>query len=329
MSKTRKLIAGVDGGGTKTIVALLDEEGHLFGRVRCAATNYRPQNAGAIVDELKKSITQLCREAKLPAERKPDILSACLSGLGRADARQHLKEQLSKADIAAQIVAESDAMAALYGAFSGRSGIIIIAGTGSIAFGKAPSGTTFRCGGWGYLLGDEGSGFDIGRNAITAALQAVDGRGPATSLRNRLEAFFQVETIDQAVTKIYEKYATRGALAQCAPLVFEEAKKGDAVALDIVTSAAAALAKLVLVLLQKMASPDAAQVALLGNLFHNALLHANVVALLQKEASELKIVKPDFPADIGAALLGLEKCGVPISHAATARLKAGVRNNPV
>ncbi|MCA9742251.1 MAG: hypothetical protein H6695_19105 [Deferribacteres bacterium] len=327
MTRDVQWVVGIDGGGTKSVLSLIDSSGRVLARTRCAATNYQPQNIEKIVAELTHALQQLFQQAGFPATEKPDILCACLSGLGRDDARSHVRQALTDAQLARQIITESDALAALYGAFSGQPGIIVIAGTGSIAFGKSPSGEVFRCGGWGYLLGDEGSGFAIGRNAITAALQAWDGRGPTTALKQKMETFFEVDSIEQAITVIYQNYATRGALAQCAPLVFEAAQQGDQVALRIVTDAAGELARLVVILWQQFAESGAGHVALLGNLFQNDLLHAHVASMLQQRTPTVTIVEPDFPADIGAALLGMEKCQINLSETVRTALKENLRDH--
>ncbi|MFQ5630589.1 MAG: N-acetylglucosamine kinase [bacterium] len=313
MSEQAKWAIGIDGGGTKSTACLMSGEGILHARTEVGATNYNKEAALKIVGEIGNAVDQLLRKAK-KTTHKPDVLAACLSGLGREDAREHIKQLLTEKDIAHQVFAESDAMAALYGAFAGRAGIMVIAGTGSVAFGKSQAGEIFRCGGWGYLLGDEGSGFDIGRNGINAALKDCDARGPSTSLRKRFEQHFQVQAIDQAVTTIYANNATRGALAQFAPVVFEEAAKGDIVAQEILNSAAGELAQLVLTIARKMEITGQISVALMGKIFQNTIITKNLKKHLLDAQTKTKLVRSIFPADIGAALLGLESIGVRLAR---------------
>lgn len=314
---------GIDGGGTKSTACLIDDSGTLLGRLEFPPTNYIKKAAKKSATEIVNAVDHLRRQTDQPT-RKPDVLAACLSGLGREDARSHIKRLLFDEGIAQHVVAEGDALAALYGAFAGQEGIVILAGTGSAGFGKADDGTVFRCGGWGYLLGDEGSGFDIGRNGIAAALKDWDNRGTKTSIRERFEKQFKVKSIDQAVTKIYTDYASRGKMAQFAPMVFEEMENGDAVARDIVNGAASDLAQLAIVLARKIDRGNSVSVALIGNLFRNAVLVESMTEVWQKTQANLQTVEPIFPAEIGAALLGMEAIGLKLTNAQEQKLRESV-----
>jgi N-acetylglucosamine kinase-like BadF-type ATPase len=320
-------VVGVDGGGTKSTACLIESTGALLGRLEFAATNYTKNSAQKIAREIPEEVNRILAQLD-QHKRKPDVLAACLSGLGREEARTHIKKLLAETGIAQHVVAESDAMAALYGAFAGKAGIAILAGTGSIAFGKAQDGTVFRCGGWGYLLGDEGSGFDIGRNGIAAALKDLDSRGPKTSLRERFEACFKVKSIDMAVTTIYTDYATRGAMAQFAPVVLAEADKGDTIAREIIKKAAIDLSQLAIILAKKLENENLVPVALMGNLFRNALLVERIKAAWQKARANLQPVEPLFPADIGAALLAMESVGIKLPKAQEQKLRAALKSQP-
>ncbi len=129
----------------------------------------------------------------------------------------------------------------LFGAFADEVGIVLIAGTGSIALGQDRQGHTARAGGWGYLIGDEGSGYDLGRRAIRAAAKAADGRGLQTSLLPALLAHWELEHPMQIIDEVYRE-RDKGTIAGCAGLVFDAADAWDPVASRLVQSGAAELA---------------------------------------------------------------------------------------
>ncbi len=318
-------IIGIDGGGTKSVGCLITEKGELLAHRVGESTNYRKDLETQILERVVNLVHHLLADAGL-RQTRADALAVCLSGLGQESSRQRMRLLLGDAFLTDWLVVESDARAALQGAFAGDPGIICIAGTGSIAFARTPDGRFVRCGGWGYLLGDEGSGFDIGRNAVAAALADLDRRGPATSLRQRLEAYFGVQRIDHAVPKIYDELAERGALATLAPLVFEEAESGDAVAQAIVAAAAEELAVLVGTLYHRMRAESEVPVALMGNIFNRRkMLLPRIQEHWKRNGIRVKVVEPLFSAEIGAALLALETMGETLTPRARKKLASAMK----
>lgn len=298
----------------------MDYEWNLVARALGPPTNYSRQHETHIIKNLRNIVDSIFRaqgtEAKLAS------VAACLSGLGQASARERVYKQLKAVIPDTNILVESDARAALEGAFAGQDGIIIIAGTGSIAFGKYRSDEVLRCGGWGYLIGDEGSGFDIGRSAINAALKATDGRGPVTALLQRLCNFFKVKELQHAMPRIYAEFANRGALAKFAPMVFKEAAAGDAVALQILHEAGEALAQLGIALARRVQFEKPIPIALMGSLVvEQSELLRTVHDTLMRSGMPFVVQKPLFPADIGAAMLALKRAGVSLQQNALERLK--------
>jgi N-acetylglucosamine kinase-like BadF-type ATPase len=118
----------------------------------------------------------------------------------------------------------------------------LIGGTGSISLGRDPSGKTYRAGGWGHIIGDEGSGYELGRRALQAVSQMTDGRGPATTLRDAILARWEIETAWQMIDRVY-LHSDKADIAALSSLVFAAAKEGDAVAQGFLSDAAADLAK--------------------------------------------------------------------------------------
>ena len=173
---------------------------------------------------------------KIEEPREPlSALVVGVAGVGRRDEREQLAAALEDRDIADDVVVETDAEIALEDAFNGGAGIILIAGTGSIAHGRGPSGTRARCGGWGPKLGDEGSGAWIGRRALGIICAAHDGREPATALTGAILTAAQLNEPEELIP--WAAAADAKTLAALAPVVFSAASS-DARAKALVDLAA-------------------------------------------------------------------------------------------
>jgi N-acetylglucosamine kinase-like BadF-type ATPase len=220
------------------------------------------------------------------------------------------------------VTVDGDFMSAITGAFAGGPGIIVSAGTGSFAFGRTESGQHVRVGGWGYLVGDEGSGFALARQAVNAALQDWDGRGEPTALRGVFERHFQVESIELIIGKIYQPGFDRGHMAKLAPLVFAAAENGDAVAQRLIAQTGFELGRHALAVLKKFESRQKISLVLLGGLFRrrDMLLPAFWQAL-ECEKDRLQLAEPRFPPVIGAALLAVLQAGHVLNEAFLANLE--------
>jgi N-acetylglucosamine kinase-like BadF-type ATPase len=172
-----------------------------------------------------------------------------------------------------RLVVTNDAVIALAGATRTGQGIITIAGTGSIAFGRNPAGRTSRAGGWGHIFGDEGGGFDIARQAARAALRLEEGWGPPTTLREVLLAATESVTANEMLHRFYTDDWPRSRVATLARLVDAAAVESDAVALGILSGAAQQLAMLAGAVRGELWSPGSAvEVAYIGGVFRSRIL---------------------------------------------------------
>jgi N-acetylglucosamine kinase-like BadF-type ATPase len=172
-----------------------------------------------------------------------------------------------------KLIVTTDAWIALSGATEGEPGIVVIAGTGSIALGRNASGDTARAGGWGYVFGDEGSGFDIARQALRAALRFEEGWGPPTALHRALLAKAAALNANDLMHRLYTQEWPRPRVAALSELVDSVALEGDPVARDILTSAAQQLATLVVsVRAQLFHAGETAIVAYIGGVFRSRIL---------------------------------------------------------
>ena len=300
---------------------MLRAYGELVALGQAPPANYA-QLRGAIAPPVRQLLRTLQQQARLP-ETPVALAGICSTGVGRASDRELLTAALQREAVAEKIIVESDAMSALTGAFAGGPGIIVIAGTGSMAYARTASGKIIRAGGWGYLIGDEGSGFFVARQALNAALQDWDGRGEKTSLRPAFEKYFGVDSIELAISQIYDPQFDRGRMAALAPLLFEHADRGDRAAQRVVEATGFELGRLARAVLQSFAGEAVIALALLGNLFRrtDALLPSFWQAL-QAERERVRLLEPQFEAAIGAALLALQREGIALPEGFLAQLKS-------
>ncbi|HEX5726012.1 MAG TPA: BadF/BadG/BcrA/BcrD ATPase family protein, partial [Longimicrobiaceae bacterium] len=185
MSAARaRVFAGVDGGGTRSTLVLADEHGRELARRVGPSGLVDPRRPTATAGMLARLLRAALRTARV--SERPAALVAGLAGVGNQAEREQVQEALVASAVAERVQVRTDGEIALEGALGGGAGILLIAGTGSVAYGRGEDGRLERCGGWGMVVGDEGSGWALGRAGLAAALRAADGRGPATRLLPRL-----------------------------------------------------------------------------------------------------------------------------------------------
>jgi glucosamine kinase len=259
------IVIGIDGGGSKTHAIVADEQGKTIAETVGPASAVRPgqaaHSAEVIADVVKDALAS-CEMTHVT----PRVVSIGVAGIGREAERQALWEALAERDLATEVVLHSDFSIALDDAFGDGPGVLLIAGTGSVAFGRSPAGATARCGGWGPICGDEGSGAWIGRKALSVVTSAADGREPETALTGAILTAAQVnETIDLVG---WAANAPPAQLATLAPVVLSVADAGDLRANAVVSIAVEELVLHVRALARQLFADEraAVQVALSGGL---------------------------------------------------------------
>ncbi len=241
------LVIGVDGGGTKTAAWLApksdDGSGRILGRGVAGPGNPRAAGFDVAQANIDAAIAAAFADATLP---RTTVAAACfgLAGAGRPDEQQQIAAWAKQQRIAERIRVCGDAEPILAAASPENVGIVLIAGTGSLAWGRNQAGATARCGGWGYLLGDEGSGYAIALAGLHAAMRAADGRGPQTDLLAAFMHKLLAKGPDELISRIYSPDMTREKLAELAGIVFDY-RSTDEVAETIVAAGARELAELV------------------------------------------------------------------------------------
>ncbi|MBI3693477.1 MAG: ATPase [Acidobacteria bacterium] len=290
---------GVDGGQSSTTAVIGDEHGLVLGRGEAGPSNHVESESGRekLIAAVEQSVGQAARSAGL--DSLPAFAAACfgMSG-GPADKR----------DIIASIIrAESlevttDAHIALLGATGGGPGIIVIAGTGSIAYGQNAGGRTMRAGGWGHIFGDEGGGFDIVRQALRAALRHEEGWGPPTALRPALLQATGASTMNELLHLFYTRDFPRDRVAGWAPLVDAAALEGDEVARTLLRQAAQQLATLAGSVRSQLFAPgEVVLVSPIGGVFHSRMLAEWFRILVELEPGAT-VAPPKHDPAIGALL---------------------------
>ncbi len=323
-----RYVIGVDGGGTKTEFVLLDSSGNVIGRTKGESTNYQAMGGKRLKEELLRGFTTLMSSTNV-SPNKIDQLFLGLAGAGRESDKKEIVELFGDTEFAKRITVDSDAKVALAGAFGVGPGIIIISGTGAICFGKNNEGKIVRSGGWGYLLGDEGSGYFIGREAIIASLKDLDGRGEKTKLRKRLEEHFNLSSIDQIIPHIYQNRIDHVAIANLAPIVFEQANHDDTIAEEIVRRTGKELGILAKAVAQRLNfENDEIKVALIGSIFkHKDVLINEISKELYEISWNIEISDPMFAPQFGAALLALQNSGIEINEMLLKNLQYSIKQS--
>jgi N-acetylglucosamine kinase-like BadF-type ATPase len=227
-------VLGIDAGGTKTVCQLADEQGTVIAESRGSGANL--QAVGEL--QVEKVLHQVMEEAIGERAIVPDAICLGIAGVDRPDDAAVVGAIMRRIGYKARVLVVNDALVALEAGAAGQPGVVIISGTGSISYGRNDDGMAARSGGWGYALGDEGSGYWIGRAALRAVLRAADQRGKETVLTDLLLKHFGVEHPQGLIHEVYHtnlKPAAIGTLAQCVNQAFIG---GDEVAIGIMRAAA-------------------------------------------------------------------------------------------
>jgi N-acetylglucosamine kinase-like BadF-type ATPase len=232
-----RYVLGIDAGGTKTRALVADETGQIVGDALGGGANLRTHGELEVEKVLHAVIEDACMS--LPAA--PDAVALGIAGADRPPDEAVLRAILRRIGFRSRVVVTNDARIAFVAGSPDRVGLALVCGTGSIAWGRNRAGKIARSGGWGWHVGDEGSGFWIGERAIRAVLRAVDGRGPATTLDQALSEHFEIAEPEQILYAIYDREFPRTRVAKFAARVDAAARAGDAVAKGILADAASEL----------------------------------------------------------------------------------------
>lgn len=231
-------VVGIDAGGSKTVCQVGEPDGRVLREARGAGANL--QSAGELLVE--KILHDVMTEALAGINEAPASICIGMAGVDRPNDARVMRAIVSRLCRGTRALVVNDALIALEAGAPGAPGIVLIAGTGSIAYGRDAHGRAARAGGWGYILGDEGSGFWLGRQALRAVLRAADQRGEPTALAAPVMAHLGVAREQELVQPVYENGLKPTLVAGLASIVGDVADAGDAVAMRIIDVGADELA---------------------------------------------------------------------------------------
>ncbi len=303
------LVIGLDGGGTKTAAELCDGTGTVLATATGGPSNFQVIGVEAAARTIMDIVETCCHSVGCAPDRLDSVVAG-LTGAGRPGDQERMRQALiaeanrrGRPLRAARI--DSDARIALEGAMGGEPGVIVIAGTGSIVFGKDPRGVVHRSGGWGRIIGDEGSGYAIGRELFRAVAAVFDDRSARTNLPRLLKEAFALGTQEAIITALYRENFD---VASVAPVVIEAARKGDRVAREILAAAARDLVAVVAPVVRKVRGRTRrpVSVAFIGSLLTAKNLYSDRVRSLLQRTVPGSRVRPALATPVhGAVLLAL------------------------
>ncbi|MEH2349223.1 MAG: N-acetylglucosamine kinase [Nostoc sp.] len=312
-------VLGIDGGGSKTVCILMDDLHQVLGRGEAGSSNYQGIGIEATLQSIQSAIQNASEAAIITSPVKIDAICLGLAGVGRAvdiEVVKGLVEELQSnksllitwALQLENIVICNDALIALVGGIGQPVGIVVAVGTGSIVFGRNHQGDTKRVGGWGYILGDEGSAYKIAIAAMNAALKSYDGREISTSLVEAFKEHLGLENIEDLIEVIYRRGWGVKKIAALAPIVDFAAASGDIVANIIIDDAVKELVKATSTVIDAIFSVDSAlEVVTTGSVWRGRCkIHERFAASLVKKFPNVSVIFPRHEPAYGAGLLALQ-----------------------
>lgn len=307
-------VLGIDAGGTKTVCYLADAEGTIVGEGRGDGANL--QAHGEL--QVEKVLHAVIEEAYGDRSVVPAAVCIGIAGVDRADDDRIVRGIMRRFGFRRHTLVVNDALVALVAGIGEQAGVVIIAGTGSIAYGVNGDGYAARAGGWGSLLGDEGSGYWLGRNAMVAVMRASDGRGPKTRLTPLVLEHFQVAQPAALVPAVYDLRTRGKAMAALGPIVERARAEGDVVASDLMRAAAAELSLAAASVIERLEMRGLAfPIVLAGSMFRLIpWLVDDVTRRLAEVAPRAAVTRLVAEPAMGAVQLALRELrgGVRIPH---------------
>lgn len=300
-------VLGIDVGGSKTVCVLADDHEQVIARGREEGANL--QGAGELA--LEKVLHAVMESTLQGTGVQPSAICLGIAGVDRAADEAVVRSIMTRIGYKARILVVNDALIALQAGIGDQPGIVIVSGTGSIAYGRNENGEASRAGGWGYVLGDEGSGYWIGRLALRAVVRHADGRGRVTSLTPRLLSHFGVRKAAELINKVYhdrggEDLSPR-AIATLARYVQDSRAEGDLVAAGILNQAADELMTAATAVMTRLELTDTPfTFVLAGGMFHAVPWLCDHMQLqLPALAHHSRVIRLDEEPALGAVRLAL------------------------
>ena len=301
-----QLFLGVDGGGTKTNVALMNAAKDVVAEGSGGPSNPLRVGVETAVGNIAKAIDAACDSGGVS---RGDIVAATLglAGVRRNDIRERVRESFVSRLRVRKTLVTTDADIALYGTTMGMAGLVVIAGTGSICIGVNEAGDKFIAGGWGPVAGDEGGGRGIAGEALHAVAKASDGRGGLTKLSERAAEYFRASNVENLISAIYAPQMDNSRIAGFARLVVETAQEGDKIAVDILRDAGRELGTAAVAVITKLGlESKKVPIGCVGSIFKaGTILTDPMNELIDRVAPKAYLIEPQLLPAHAAALMAM------------------------
>jgi N-acetylglucosamine kinase-like BadF-type ATPase len=302
-----KYLIGIDGGGTKTKCLVTDLKLNPIYECTGGPSNLLIYNPYEVAETIFKLLEKCKKNIHFDYKNIGSIVLGTAGGGRKHDAKNFEKVFLSflkdKGIILKLFQVESDARIALECAFSGKPGVILISGTGSIIFGKDPKGNIHRAGGFGRFIGDEGSGYSIGRKGLSALSKFYDGRGNPTLLSKLISKHFKISDGDELISAVYSQNLD---IASTAPYVISAANKNDPVCIEILEEESDELISHINAMKDKL-NQTRIQLVLLGSIIANDnYFSKTLLRKIKQQIPEINVIEPEHTPAMGAVIMAKE-----------------------
>jgi N-acetylmuramic acid 6-phosphate etherase len=300
-----RFVLGIDGGASKTLALLADDRQHVLGRGTGGSSNYQTVGADAALSALDEAIGAACASAGLPSSA---LAAVCIgmAGVDRPEDRALLLGWAARRLPGMPLTIVNDAQLVLAAGTPDGWGAALICGTGSIVYGEDAGGRRARAGGWGYLLGDEGSGYAVGQAGLRAVMRAFYGRGLRTALTQAILAHWDLSTPSDLVRRVYGEALLPADMAALALLVEAAGASGDEVARGILQEAGRELALAVQAVVRALELPQPVPCGLAGSLIvKSKVMRAMFLSAAREAGLQLDPVTPVSEPALGALRLAI------------------------
>lgn len=302
-------VLAVEGGGTKTNSVIADENGNIIAKSTTGPSNFLIVGFEKACENIIQGLQDCINNSKINnSDLKVAMLG--LTGAGRKLDQDNMRKAFkdystSKGFTFNSIIVDSDARISLEAAFPNKPGMILISGTGSIMFGKDGQGNLYRVGGWGRILGDEGSGFYIGKKGLISSIKQIDGRGEKTLLFDLISEKYNLNSLETIIKSIYTDNFD---IAKIAPLVFEAAEKDDKIAKEILNEAADELLLHIETMLKKVNFDDKIGLSFVGSIITNDnYIRRKIVNYINSNLKQIELNDSNNEPIYGAIVMAINE----------------------
>lgn len=319
------VVAGIDGGATHTRAVLLDASGTLLGSGCAGSSSYDEVGYEAARQNIGLALQGAWQAAGTPV-RLLDSIFLGMAGVVSPKDRLNIERMILGLGVAEKghIFVDHDLRIALAAGLADAPGMVLIVGTGCSCYGRRADGAEWRAGGWGSLLDDRGSGYDLGLQAMVSTVRAADGRGEPTALHEPVLKFLGIRNVSEILHRLHVEGMGKAEIAQMARIVIESADAGDSVAQAILLRGAEELGLLVETVARRLnLLDDETLVTYAGGLIQSAATYRNfILSGIRRRLPQCRIMEPQLDPVLGAGLLALKAIGISPGQAIRDRLRA-------